>query len=158
MNTEKEVEHDYGSSISFLASIQQMCALFGGFAFSGITIVITLGDPSTLLAQIILFIMFMSMGLFMGAVYELNNMKNLVCLDSPKQIIPIYPARWRRINTLMSIGGWAIQFSINLMFLLRNLIPLFILSIGITLFWFVWGYLRGWKPVEEELRRKGILR
>ena len=157
MSDEKVIEYDYGSVISFLGNLQSICVLLGGFAFTGITIVLTLGDPITPLSQIILFIMYMGMGMFLGAVYELNNINNLVSMQSPKPIIPIYPARWRTINTLMSVGGFAIQFSVNLMFLLKNLIPLFVLSLGITVFWFIWGYLRGWKPVEKELRRKGIL-
>lgn len=157
MSDEKVIEYDYGSVISFLGNLQSICVLFGGFAFTGITIVLTLGDPSTPLAQIILFVMYMGMGMFIGAVYELNNISNLVSMQSPKPIIPIYPARWRRINLLMSVAGFAIQFSINLMFLLKNLIELFVLSTCITAFWFIWGYLRGWKPVEKKLRKKGVL-
>ncbi len=157
MSDEKVIEYDYGSVISFLGNLQSICVLLGGFAFTGLTIVLTLGAPVTLLSQIILFIMYMGMGMLLGAVYQLNNINNLVAMQSPKPIIPIYPSRWRTINILMSVGGFAIQFAINLMFLLKELIPLFVLSTGVTVFWFVWGYFRGWKPVEEKLRRKGIL-
>jgi len=120
--------------------------------------VVTLGEPSTLLSQIILFVLYNGMGMFVGAVFELNNMNNLISLQSPKQIIPIYPVRWRTINILMTLGNFAIQLSITLMFLLKNLIPLFVLSTGIMIFWFLWGYLRSWKPIEKELRRRGTLK
>lgn len=49
MSDEKEVEYDYGSSISFIGNLQTICVLLGGFAFTGITIVLTLGDPVSLL-------------------------------------------------------------------------------------------------------------
>lgn len=157
MSEKTNIEYDYESSISFLGNLQTICSLFGGFAFTGITLIITLGEPAIPLLQVILFILYMSMGLFTGAVSEVNNIQNLVSLHSPKQIIPIYPARWRTVNMLMTIGNFAIHFSITLMFLLKNLPILFVASLGITVFWFSWGYLRGWKPIEKELRRRGIL-
>ena len=157
MSDEKNIEYDYQTTISFLGNLQSICVLMGGFAFTGITLIITLGEPFNSLSQIVLFIMYMGMGMFLGAMYELNNISNLVSMTSVKQIIPIYPTRWRRTNLLMSIGGFTIQFSINLLFLLKNLIPLFVSSLCIAVFWIMWGYLRGWKPVEEKLRRKRIL-
>ena len=158
MSDGNSIDYDYESSLSFVGNLQTMCVLFGGFAFTGITIILALGDPSTLLSQSILFMLYMAMGMFIAAVLELNNMNNLVSLHSPKPIIPIYPERWRRINSFITVGNVAILFSVALMFLLKNLQILFLMSIGVGAFWFIWNYFRGWKPVEEQLRKKGVLR
>ena len=157
MSDEKDIEYDYGSSLSFIGSLQTICGLLGGFAFTGITIVLALGDPRLLLSQVVLFILSTAMGMFLAALFDLNALNNLVCLHSQKPIIPIYPARWRRINIYMTLSGFSISMSVNLMFLLKNLIPLFTLSTSTSLIHFIWGYLKSWKPVEKELRRKGIL-
>lgn len=154
---EKTKEYDYQSSISFLGIIITICVLLGGFAFTGIIAFLTSGDPSTPLSQVILFILYMCMSFFIGAVFVLNNINNLVSMRSPKPIIPVYPTEWRTINTLMTVGSYGIQFAVPLMFLSENLIILFVSSIILTVFWFIIGYLRSWKPVEKELRRKGIL-
>ena len=154
MSEETSIEYDYESSISFLGNLQTICSLFGGFAFTGITLIITLGEPAIPLVQAILFILYMSMGMFTGAVSEVNNMSNLVSLDSRKQIIPIYPARWRTVNILITVGNFAIHFSITLRFLLKNLPILFVVSLGMTVFWFIWGYLRGWKPLKRSFAER----
>lgn len=158
MSDKKTIEYDHQSSLSFNGNLQTMCTLFGGFAFTGITIILTSGDLSAPLSQFILFMLYMAMGMFIGAVLELNNMNSLVSLHSPKPIIPLYPERWRRINFFITVGNAAILISVALMFLLKNLQILFVLSIGVGVFWFIWNYFRGWKPVEEELRKKGVLR
>ena len=153
---EKTIEYDYQSSISYLGIIMTVCALIGGFAFTGIIAFLMSGDLSTLLSQVILFILFEIQGMFIGAMFILNNINNLVSMQSQKQIIPIYPTEWRTINTLMTVGSWGIQFAVPLMFLFKNLIILSVLSMIMTVFWYIVGS-RGWKPVEGELRRKGIL-
>ena len=153
---EKTIEYDHQSSTSFLGILTTICCLLGGFAFTGIIAFLTSGDPSALLSQVILFTLFMGMGFFIGSVFILNNLNNLVALQSQKPIIPIYPTEWRTINTLVMVGSWCIQFAVPLMFLLNNLIILSVLSMILTVLWFILG-TRNWKPVEKELRRKGIL-
>ena len=57
MSEETNIEYDYESSISFLGNLQTICSLFGGFAFTVITLIITLGEPTVPLLQAILFIL-----------------------------------------------------------------------------------------------------
>jgi hypothetical protein len=122
----------------------------GGFAFTGIIAFLTAGDPSTLLSQIILFSLFMGMNLLVGAVFNLMNIGILVSMQSKKPIIPIgYPTELSRITAFMTVGNWAITFSVPLMFLSKNLVMLFVLSIIITVFFFVWGYLGSRKKVYQ---------
>lgn len=155
---EKTIKYDFQSSISFLGILTTICCLLGGFAFTGIIAFLAFDDASTLLSQVILFALFIVMGMFLGAVFTLNNINNLVSMQSQTPIIPIYPTEWRTINILMAVGSWGIQFVVPLMFLSKNLIVLFVLSMIVTTFWLIIGYLGSWKPIERELRRKGILR
>jgi hypothetical protein len=155
MSDKKTIEYDYQSSISYLGIIMTVCCLMGGFAFTGIIAFLTAGDPSTLLSQIILFSLFMGMNLLVGAVFNLMNIGILVSMQSKKPIIPIgYPTELSRITAFMTVGNWAITFSVPLMFLSKNLVMLFVLSTMIAVSFFIWGYLRNFKPILEEARRK----
>jgi hypothetical protein len=131
-----------------------ICCLMDGFAFTGIIAFLTSGDSSTLLSQVILFILFMGMNLLLGALFFLLKINILVSMQSYKPIVPNYPSQWRIINTFMTVGNWGITFSVPLMFLSKNLIMLFVLSTMIAVSFFIWGYLRNFKPILEEARRK----
>ena len=154
---EKTIEYDYQSSISYIGIIMTICCLMNGFAFTGIIAFLTVGDPSTLLSQGILFILFMGMNFLLGTVFFLLKINVLVSMQSQKPIIPIYPTEWPAINTFLTVGNWIIVFAVPLMFLSKDLIILFVLSMIILVFFFIWGYLRNFKPIFQELRRKGLL-
>ena len=126
-----------------------ICCLMDGFAFTGIITFLTYGDPSTLLSQVILFVLFMGMNLLLGALFFLLKINILVSRQSQKPIIPNYPTEWRTINKFMTVGNWGITFTVPLMFLSKNLIILFVLSTIIMVFFFIWGYLRNFKPIVE---------
>jgi len=157
MSDEKVIEYDHGSSLSFVNSLETMCGLMSGFVFAGITVIIgTFTEPPTLISQVILFILSQVMGMFIMALWELHYMNILVCLQSPKLIIPNYPDRWRIVNTLIGAGSFLEMFSINLMFLLKDLKLLFALSTCTALFGFAFMNLRRWKHLKEKIdeRRK----
>jgi hypothetical protein len=151
MRDEKPMEYDHGSSLSFVNSLQSICALMAGFVFTGITVVLaTLAEPVPLLTQAILFTLLVAMHMFSFAMWELHLVNVLTCLHSPKPIIPNYPARWRVINTLIIVGSLLELFSVNLLFLLRDLRELFALSMGVSVPLFALLCYR-WKPIKEKL-------
>lgn len=152
MSDEKVSEYDHGSSLSLVGSIETICGLLAGFTFTGTIVVLTgIEEPITLLAQVVLFILWSAMGMFTVALWELHFMNLLVCLQSPKLIIPNYPNRWRVINTLIVAGSFLEMFSINLLFLLNNLRLLFALSTCIDVFSFVFMNFYRFKPLKEKM-------
>jgi len=155
MSNEKTIEYDYGSSISFVSSIETICGLMGGFVFSGIIVILTtLEDPSILLSQIALFILSQAMGMFTMAIWELHYLNILVCAKSPQPIIPNYPARWRIINTYITAGSFLEMISIQLMFLLKDLTILFVLSSCSSVFGFIMMFHKRRKLVKTRSNEK----
>lgn len=152
MSDEKAIEYDFGSSLSFVNSLESICALMAGFVFTGTTVVLsTLVEPVTLLTQAVLFILSAAMGVFTGALWELHNTNILVCLQSPKLIIPNFPAKWRLINTYIFAGSLLEQVSINLLFLLRNMRELFALNTCISVLFFALMYFYSFRPLKEKM-------
>lgn len=101
MSGEEVIKYDVESSLSFVTSLQTIFGIMAGFVFTGTTVVLsTLGEPVTFLSQLVLFVLFCAMVMFTTAMYELHLVSNLVSWQSPKQIVPLYPARLRIINTL----------------------------------------------------------
>jgi len=155
MSNEKVIEYDHGSSLSFVNSLETICGLMSGFVFAGTTVIIgTFTGPPTLLSQVILFILSQTMGMLMMALWELHYINILVCLQSPKLIIPDYPERWRVVNTLITVTSFLMMFSINLLFLLKDLTLLFALSTCISVFAFALMNFRRWKPVREKINER----
>jgi len=155
MSNEKVIEYDHGSSLSFVNSLETICGLMSGFVFAGTTVIIgTFTGPHTLLSQVILFILSQTMGMLMMALWELHYINILVCLQSPKLIIPDYPERWRVVNTLITVTSFLMMFSMNLLFLLKDLTLLFALSTCISVFAFALMNFRRWKPVREKINER----
>lgn len=158
MSKKKSIEYDHKSSISFLGTMQTICGLMAGFAFTGMIVALTgMGTPSTLISQFVLAILFSAMTIFLIALFELHLLNLLISTHSPKQIIPLYPDRNRRIQNLLIAGVFLVTFSISVMFLLRNLIMLFILSICATILGYIWFYFNRWKPIIEKLKSKKVI-
>jgi hypothetical protein len=154
---QEKINYDYQSSISFIGIITTICSLFGGFAFTGIIAFLTSGDPTPILSQVTLFILYLTMSFFTNAVFSLNNLNNLVSMQSEKTIIPIYPKIWRNILNYMAIGMTGLEIAVPLMFLSKNLVILFIVSITIMMIMLYKMVVRDWNPIEKELRKRGIL-
>ncbi len=158
MRKKKTIEYDHKSSISFLGTMQTICSLMAGFAFTGMIVALTgIGYPSTLISQFVLAILFSAMTIFLIALVELHFLNLLVSIRSPKQIVPLYPNRNRRIESLLFVGIFLVTFSISVMFVLRNLIMLFIFSICATILGYVWFYFKLWKPTRKKLKLEKVI-
>ena len=152
MSEKKPIEYDYGGSISYSGSLMNICALLAGFTFTGIMVVLTsLGDSSALFSQIALAILVVALTSFFAALFELQYLTTLTCIHSPKPIIPRDLARWRTIRIALWLGQLLLIMSITVMFLLKNLIILFIFSLVVLVLGSISSYFYRWKPVEKEL-------
>ena len=150
--TEGNIEYDHKSSVSFVIGLQTVCGLLAGFAFTGILVILTrLGEPSALLSQIVLVSLNFAMDFFLMALFELHLLNILTSLNSPKAIVPINPHRWRIINRYIFFGSFLLLASIPVLFLFKNLILLFVLSICWATLGYVWFYFYRWKPVYQKL-------
>ena len=150
----KPIEYDYESSISYTSSLMNICALLAGFTFTGIMVVLTsLGDPSTLFSQIALAILVVALGSFIIALWELQDITTLTCIHSPKPIIYREAARWRSIIMILWLSTVLLTMSIAVMFLLKNLIILFVFSLIVMAAGNIWSYFYSWKPVKKELNK-----
>jgi len=151
MSDEKPIEYNHESSLSFINSLESICALMAGFVFTGTTVVLaSLAEPITLLTQVVLFILSVAMVVFSFSVWELHLVNILTCLQSPKPIVPNCPERWRVINTLIIIGSFLELFSVNLLFLLKDLRELFVLSMCFDVPIFALRFYR-WRSVKAKL-------
>ena len=152
MGDKKNLEYDYESSISFHGNLMMVCGILAGFAFTGTVVILTrTGDPSALLSQVVLGILFLVMNSFIGALWSLQYMNILTCVSSPKKIIGIDPARWKLFTTFMRVGGILLMISIAVMFLLYDLVLLFVFAISFTVLGNLWDYFYRWKDVQKAL-------
>ena len=129
-----------------------ICALFAGFTFTGIMVILTsIGDSSVLFSQIALAILVVALGSFFTALFEIQYITILTSIRSPKPIIYRDEARWRTIRIAIWLGQLLLMMSITVMFLLKNLIILFMFSLVVLVLGSISSYFYRWKPVEKEL-------
>ena len=148
----RNIEYDHKSSVSFTIGLQTICGLLAGFSFTGILVILTrLGDPTAVLSQIVLVSLNFAMDFFILAVFELHLLNILTSLNSPIAIVPMYPPRWRIINMYIFLGTSLLMMSIPVLFLFKNLILLFVLSICWTIIIYIWFFFYRWKPVYQKL-------
>jgi hypothetical protein len=154
----KKTDHDYNSCIQFVIGLQTVSGLMAGFAFTGAIVVLTgLGNPTALLAQIGLMILFIAIVVFLIALFELHLMNIDICVHSPLPIIPSCPRRWITVNRTMFIGSFLVISSIPVMFLLQNLKLLFVFSMLISALGYLHFYYYRWKPVRKKMEAEGIV-
>ncbi|WP_455369679.1 hypothetical protein [[Eubacterium] cellulosolvens] len=152
MSNKKPIDYDYGGSISYSGSLMNICALLAGFTFTGIMVVLTsLGNPGALFSQITLAILVVALGSFIIALWELQDIITLTCIHSPKPIIYRDAARWRIIGMTLWLSTILLTMSITVMFLLKNLIILFIFSLIVMAAGNIWSYFNSYKPTKKEL-------
>jgi len=155
---EENIEYDHKSSVSFVIGLQTVCGLMAGFAFTGILVLLTrLGDPEALLSQIVLISLNFTMVFFLMALFELHLLNIVTSLNSPKAIVPINPSRWRIINRYMFSGIFLLMASISVLFLFKDLILPFVLSICWTVISYIWLCFYRWKPVYQKLMAAGVV-
>jgi hypothetical protein len=157
MNDEKAIEYDYQGAFSYYGNCQSFATLMAGFAFTGTVLVLTsIGDPSAFVSQVVLFILFCATYASLNLVLETIFVQMKLCIHSPKPIIPSYPARNRLINYLAAMVISLIMSSIPMMFLLKNLIPLFALTMCIVgVVSFVYPFYR-FMPLAKEWESAGL--
>jgi hypothetical protein len=157
MSDEKSIKYDYETGISYYGNIQSFAATMMGFAFTATVLVLTgIGDPNTFLSQAVLFVLFCTTFICLITVVEMIQVQMKHCIHSPKPIIPIYPTRNRFITNLLSVSGVVFITSIPVMFLLRNLIQLFVLAICVDgIVSFLYRFYR-WKPMAKEWESVGL--
>jgi hypothetical protein len=156
--TERNVEYDHKSSVSFVIGLQTICGLMAGFAFTGILVILTrLGDPTALLSPIVLVSLNFAMDFFIMALFELHLLNILTSLESQKAIVPINPSRWRIINRYIFLGSFLLLASIPVLFLFKNLILLFVLSISWAVLSYILFYSYRWKPVYQKLMAAAVV-
>ena len=151
MSEKKPIEYDYGSSLSYSGSLMNICALLAGFTFTGIMVVLTSLDSSALFSQIALAILVVALASFSTALFELQYITTLTCIHTPKSIIYRDEARWRTIRIALWLGQPLLMMSISVMFLLKNLIILFIFSLVVLVLGSISSYFYRWKPITKEL-------
>jgi hypothetical protein len=158
LSDEKNIEYDYQSTISLVGILITVCFVFAGFAFTGIILFVTSAEPSTLLSQVILFILYISMALPVWAGLMLHLINLEIAMESHKPIIPIFPNQWPIINAFVIFSIWAIAAAVTLTFLLRNLVILFVVSITAEMVGGIFVTVFYWRPVAQKMRKRGILK
>jgi hypothetical protein len=158
LSDEKNIEYAYQSTIALVGVLITVCFVLAGFAFTGIILFVTSAEPLTLLSQVILFILFLSMEatVFAGLMLHWINLE--IAMESPKPIIPIFPNQWPTINAFLIFSVWAIGAVVTLTFLLRNLVILFVVSITAEVVGGIIMNVFYWRPVAQKMRKKGILK
>ena len=157
MINEKTIQYDYETGISYYGNIQSFAATMMGFAFTATVLVLTgIGDPNAFLSQAVLFVLFCTTFICLITVVEMIQVQMKHCIHAPKQIIPIYPTRNRFITNLLSVSGVVFITSIPVMFLLRNLIALFVLTMCVNGVVSLWYRFYRWKPMAKEWESVGL--
>ena len=152
LSEKKPIEYDYSGSLSYSGSLMNICALMAGFTFTGIMVVLTsLGDSSALFSQIALAILVVALASFFTALFELQYVGILTSIRSPKLIIYRDEARWQTIRMTTWLGVFLLNMSIAVMFLLKNLIILFIFTLAFLMLGSIRNYFYRWKPVNKML-------
>ena len=151
LSEKKPIEYDYGGSLSYSGSLMNICALLAGFTFTGTMVVLTSLDSSALFSQIALAILVVALTSFFAALFELQYITILTSIRSPKPIIYRDETRWRTIRIAIWLGQLLLMMSITVMFLLKNLIILFIFSLAVLVLGSISSYFYRWKPVKKEL-------
>lgn len=128
-----------------------ICALLAGFTFTGTMVVLTSLDSSALFSQIVLAILVVALASFFTALFELQYVAILTSIRSPKPIIYRDEIRWRTIRMTLWLGGFLLMLSIPVMFLVKNLIILFIFSLAVLVLGSIRNYFYRYKPVNKEL-------
>ena len=129
-----------------------ICALLAGFTFTGIMVILTsIGDPSVLFSQITLAILVTALGSFFTALFEIQYITILTSIRSPKWIIYRDETRWRTFRMTLWLGGFFLMMSIAVMFLLKDLIILFVFSLIVLVLGTIRNYFYRWKPITEDL-------
>jgi hypothetical protein len=136
------VEDDYSDYIAYMSNINRNYSTLGGVAFTALTLLITLlPDPSQIFAQVTLFfVMFMVDLLDFIAGWGATDLVYL-CRKTPPLTKEL-----KTFNYLSLSGYSLVGFLPGLMFLVKNLMYLALVS------WFVWivfliaMYVVCWKP------------
>jgi hypothetical protein len=129
-----------------------ICALLAGFTFTGIMVALTsLGDSSALFSQIALAILVVALASFFTALFEIQYITILTSIRSPKRIIYRDEARWRTFRITLWLSTILLTMSISVMFLLKNLIILFVFSLIVSVLAIIRSYFYSYKPVKKEL-------
>lgn len=135
-------------------------ALFAGFTFAAITIVLTQhADPSQIPVQMILFIFAFMLFLFL---HNLNgaNVTVGICVRTT----PALPEKWQskefqRIQNLFDWIGWILLgFSVVFMYLLWNLYYLALASLVVGLLFLALCYIHYIKPSREYFKKQSWTR
>ena len=142
-------EKNYSSYLAYESLAAHVLALFAGFTFTAITVLITrLPDPSQILAQVTLFFLTFVLHIFqlilcIGIGYLVYCVK-----DAPQE------TKGRKIGMYLWILGFGVWgFAIVLMFLLWNLIYLASATAILYVLFTVLQYILAWKLVIEHRRK-----
>lgn len=136
---------DYSDYIQHLSTVSNSQSLLTGFAFTAITVLLTLlPDPSLFLSQVTLFLLVLLLNLMYLLTLWTDKQSILLCRNLPKPTreISVY-------NLSVMISTTLFAMTVLFMFLLCNLIYLALASFVVDALFGVFSYLFVWKPLFE---------
>ena len=133
---------EYGDYMRHRTNISSVLALFSGFSFTAITILITrLQNPSSIESQVVLF--------FLNGIFDLFifllGYNTIECIYLCRHV-PIATRALRVFNSLVYLSFLLFQFAVVAMFLLWGLTYLAVAALGVSMLFFLASYLVIWKP------------
>lgn len=152
MNQVTERENDYSNYIDYIETNSETFSLFSGFAFTAITILLTLlPDPSEFRIQVILFFLAVLFNLI-GFVLHGNERLMAYCVKTA----PLLPEGYRS-NVVSKLGNsiyYLFSGIIVLMFLAWSLIYLAIATAIVSAVFIILGHLL-YEPFIEHYKKHG---
>ena len=143
-----ENEEKYQAYIEYQSQVNTRYALFSGFTFTVIVMLLTqLPDVTQVQAQVALFVLTTMLWMFLGQLYQAES-----AIANCIRIAPPLPEAWKAGFSWLDDVYWImLGLSVIILYLLWNLLYLALASATIGVVFFIYGYtLR--KPLEQQTR------
>jgi len=137
------VEDDYSDYITYMSGVNRGFSLLAGFAFTTLTLLITLlPDPSQMFAQVTLFFV-----MFVCDFLVFMTAWGSISLIFPCRKVPPLTKQLRIFNYLTLSGISLFGVIPALMFLVTKLMYLALASVFVWAVFMIASYFVGWKPL-----------
>jgi hypothetical protein len=144
-------EKDYSDYVHHVSNVSSSISVSCGFAFTAVTILVTwLPDPTEAVAQLTLFLM--------GTLFHLDSHLLLWNTARVVRYCKNLPPETREIRLFygsLALVTFLLGYIIPLMFLIRHLVHLAVISTVVWTIMNVLAYLTVWKP-HYEFRTKSL--
>lgn len=137
-------EGDYSDYLQHNSGLMQMYAVFSGFVFTVITLLLTLlPDPSQIMAQITLFFLAFLWSLFILIIFvRMSNASYFI-----RTIPPIPKRPYKIMNWIEYLAWFSLTVPVVLMFFLWNLTYLALASVGMFVLFYIFVLVVFVRPI-----------